>query len=73
MKPREVRDAIEIELIKLSVGCFDWDVTGSGHQRLKFELEDGSKGMVVVSSTPSDHRALKNMISDVRKAVHNAK
>lgn len=44
-----------------------WAVEGGGGRHLKWLHPDGET-MVVTSATPSDHRALMNARSDLRRA-----
>jgi hypothetical protein len=41
---------------------------GGRHIRAKVSFREGSR-IVTISSTASDHRALKNQIGDVRRAI----
>lgn len=43
-----------------------WEVTHTRNQHLRFRSPDGA--LVFSPSTPSDHRAIKNKIADLRRA-----
>lgn len=72
-KRNEAREAIEQELhADARVASWQWEIRGGGHQGCKLLLTNGKRGLVVISSTASDHRAIKNMITDIRRSINTA-
>ncbi len=72
-KRNEARDEIEDALRgDQRVLEWSWETRGGGHQGCRIKLHNGQSGLVVISSTASDHRAIKNMLTDVRRAINTA-
>lgn len=73
MGKSDAQEAIERELYADSrVASWQWEQRGSGHKGCRIVLTNGQRGLVVTSATASDHRAIKNMISDIRKCIFTA-
>lgn len=59
--PRHLRDIVKVAL----AAGWTYDVTRGGHPRLT--PPDKSLSPVISGGTPSDHRALRNLKSDLRR------
>lgn len=72
-KRNEARETIEDALRgDQRVLEWGWEMRGGGHQGCRIKLHNGQSCLVVISSTASDHRAIKNMLTDVRRGVQTA-
>lgn len=61
------RDGLHREILS-ALKAQGWRLCGGGRRHLKAIPPDRSKEIVVTSSTPSDHRALMNWLSQLRRS-----
>lgn len=60
------------DIIRYALGQ-GWRVEQTRSSHWKFVPPDTTKQIVVMSSTPSDHRAIKNFIAQLRRSGLNLK
>lgn len=63
----------DVDRALLELRAQGWRIEDSGGKHLKVYPPDRTKGIVIVSRSPSDWRAAKSIMGDLRRAGANIK